>query len=58
MFTCKVIFGSEAYCGDEEQEPSEYSFNTQAELDAFLTGLDTGCGWMEYEVVSTDQPAS
>jgi hypothetical protein len=47
MHKCRVIFGSES----SGQEPSEYSFNTEAELLAFIDGMEAAVGWMEYEIL-------
>lgn len=47
MHNCKVIFGTET----SEQEPTEYSFNTKAELHAFIEGMEAAVGWMEYEIL-------
>lgn len=35
--------GPEAHC--------EYSFDTEAELRAFMLGVDEAAGWMDYEIV-------
>ncbi len=37
-----------------DENPSEYSFKTQAEADAFLLGVDESNGWLSYEVKSDD----
>jgi hypothetical protein len=34
-----------------EQEPTTYEFATQAELTAFMLGVEECDGWMEYEVI-------
>lgn len=55
MFTVKILWGSEDVrrndYDDESVNPSEYSFNTQAEKDAFLMGVDEASGWFDYEIV-------
>jgi len=33
-------------------EPVTYTFNTDAELQAFIDGIEAGDGWMNYEVKS------
>ena len=43
--TVKVLWGF-------QEDPKEYSFNTQAEADAFLFGVDESNGWLCYEVES------
>ena len=30
-------------------DPETYQFDTFAERDAFLWGIQEGCGWMDYE---------
>lgn len=41
--TVRVLWGS-------DEIPQSYSFNTQAEADAFLFGVDESNGWLSYEV--------
>ena len=41
--TVRVLWGS-------NEIPQSYSFNTQAEADAFLFGVDESNGWLSYEV--------
>jgi hypothetical protein len=41
--TVRVLWGS-------DEIPQSYSFNTQAEVDAFLFGVDESNGWLSYEV--------
>ena len=38
----------------EDNSPKTYEFNTQAELDSFMLGIDEMDGWMEYAVVCED----
>ena len=49
-----IIWGTEAVKGVDEPEENytkkTYEFETQAELNAFLKGVDEGNGWLEYEV--------
>ena len=49
-----IIFGTEAVKGidpvEEGLNKKTYEFETQAELNAFLKGVDEGNGWLEYEV--------
>ena len=47
-FSVKIVWGA-----DEATEVT-YVFETQAELAAFMRGVDEGCGWMVYEVVTND----
>jgi len=37
---------------DETEEPCHYTFETQAELNAFQRGIDEAMGWTDFEVVS------
>lgn len=39
----------------DEREPQTYSFGTEAELDAFLEGVDAMDGWMDYQIVEEDE---
>ena len=36
---------------NSDYELQEYSFNTQAELDAFMHGVDESNGWHSYNVI-------
>ena len=49
-------FGSD----EEAQSQSEttYEFATQAELDAFLEGVDAASGWMDYHIVEAADAAA
>lgn len=59
-FCVTIRWGSESTQEDmyEQQgnEPSEYCFATEAELNAFLLGVDEMDGWMGYTVVE-DEPS-
>ena len=35
----------------EDQEPLQYEFNTQGELNAFLMGIEEGDGWFGYDYI-------
>jgi hypothetical protein len=47
MIVVKILWGF-------NEVPSEYSFKTQTEADAFLRGVDESNGWFSYEVVDDD----
>jgi hypothetical protein len=47
MIVVKILWGC-------DEVPSEYSFKTQAEVDAFLLGVDESNGWLCYEVEDDD----
>jgi hypothetical protein len=51
-FVIYIIWGSH-YEEEHAANPCEYSFSTQAELDAFLTGVDAASGWLEYQAFNT-----
>ena len=38
--------------GTCQQETKTYTFDTAAEKDAFLKGVEAMDGWMKYEVIS------
>lgn len=40
--------------GGEKQIESKYSFATEAELTAFLYGVDESSGWMDYEILDEE----
>lgn len=37
-----------------DQESVEYQFETQAEMDAFLLGVDEGVGWLDYKILGDE----
>lgn len=37
------------------EDPTEYTFKTQAEADAFLLGVDESNGWTCYEVEGDEE---
>ena len=39
----------------DEQEPMQYQFDTQAEIRAFCEGVEAGNGWLDYEILYTDE---
>lgn len=60
-----IVFGEDAAhrysCGDRQRPALEelgavidYQFKTQAELNAFVTGVDEAIGWQAYEVWEDD----
>lgn len=49
-FKTLIQWGTEATREENPDAISEYEFKTQAELDAFMYGVDESSGWMEYEV--------
>jgi hypothetical protein len=49
MTVAKRKFEATVYFGDERQS-RVYAFHTQAELDAFLRGVDDAIGWDDYDV--------
>jgi hypothetical protein len=48
-----IIWGSQPEPGTR---PTRYEFETHAELDAFLDGVEAASGWMEYRVQDDDKP--
>ena len=61
-FTVTILFGSCAVSSYErgmsldkakdEGSLETFSFRTQDELTAFMTGLDAGNGWLDYSIIS------
>ena len=47
-YSVRILWGSSPEPGDK---PVLYEFDTEAELTAFLEGVDESNGWMDYEVV-------
>lgn len=54
QFFVKIIWGSESW-REENPTPCEYSFDTEAELNAFMEGVDAASGYMDYEVVDDSE---
>jgi hypothetical protein len=51
-----IVWGT--HYEDEHPVPvSEYTFATQAELDAFMAGVEASSGWMSYHDGATEQEA-
>jgi hypothetical protein len=50
-------FGTDNVKEENAEADSTYVFPTHAELKAFEYGVDEGCGWLEYENVSTETPS-
>tara|TARA_Y100000004_G_C8707259_1_gene324339 strand:+ start:161 stop:388 length:228 start_codon:yes stop_codon:yes gene_type:complete len=44
-----IVWGENPYNSDYELE--QYSFNTKAELDAFILGINAMDGWHGYHVI-------
>lgn len=49
-FKVHILWGKHDEHEDDDR-PVTYSFNTQAELDAFLYGVEEMDGWSQYEVI-------
>jgi hypothetical protein len=48
-YKVKIFWGTDPATNDGK--PCHYSFKTEAELDAFLLGVDEAAGWLEYEII-------
>lgn len=53
-FSVKIRWGSETY-REEADSVSEYEFDSQQELDAFLLGVEEANGYLDYEIVEGDE---
>jgi hypothetical protein len=51
-----IVWGSSEEA--RSQTRNEYAFETVAELDAFLQGVEESSGWLNYEVIKTVRPKS
>lgn len=51
MIEIKILWGS---APEPDAEPITYRFNTLAEANAFLKGVDEACGWMDYALVEDE----
>jgi len=60
--TVTVIWGesdsrraAEGEWNELENGPCDYSFNTLAEENAFLEGVDAASGWLEHYILGTQE---
>lgn len=55
LYEVRIRWGSsstrEEVYEEEGTPPSIYSFYTEAELAAFLDGVEEAIGWLDYEIV-------
>ena len=49
-----IRWGSEMTREDNEGVSSSYSFETNAELEAFMRGVEEAIGWSDYELVEDE----
>ena len=49
----EIRWGSEGVC--ETDDTFSYDFSTDAELTAFLLGVDEASGWLDYTVVEAEE---
>ena len=42
----------------DEREPQQYQFETSAEITAFREGIEACDGWLNYEILYTDEESS
>lgn len=58
MFTTYIVWGSDMTVQDNKDDAvMSYSFDTEAELDAFLKGVEESSGWTEYNNFDTEEEA-
>jgi len=50
MESVTIQWGTVASLDTESNPPQTYEFDTKAELDAFLMGVDEMDGWLEYHI--------
>ena len=53
-FNVTICWGSETTRLDNSNQGITYSFNSEVEKNAFLTGVEAACGWMDYEIVEEE----
>lgn len=57
-FQVTILWGSDPTReGSGDPEPHVYKFTSQAELDAFVVGVDESNGWMDYATYHNYQEA-
>ena len=47
-WSVRILWGK---CPEEGDVPKDYHFRSQAELEAFLQGVDEANGWFDYRVI-------
>lgn len=53
-FSVKIHWGSSGARLELPDNIDEYEFETQAELDAFMYGIDEMDGWHGYEIIEDE----
>lgn len=48
IHTITILWGESP---EPDDKPVTYTFNTKAELQAFIDGIEACDGWMNYEVI-------
>jgi hypothetical protein len=57
-FTTWIVVGSNSSIQDMKEDAiKEYVFDTQAELNAFLEGINAAEGWLEVSYYNNEQEA-
>ena len=54
IYSVSIRWGSNTI-PENERPICQYVFKTQAELDAYLQGVDDGNGWMDYEIIEDEE---
>lgn len=57
-FKVRILWGSESYRADGGDQPVEYSFATDAELNAFLLGAEESNGFLDYKQIDPNPDGS
>ena len=52
MITITILWGAELFPDDGNDKT--YTFDTKAEAEAFLYGIDEAMGWLDYEVITDE----
>jgi hypothetical protein len=54
QYKIKICWGSEFTRLDSNNESITYSFNSEAERNAFLDGVEAACGWVDYCIIEEE----
>jgi hypothetical protein len=56
-YKVRILWGEEKY-REQDDEPTEYSFETEAERLAFIRGVDQGVGYLDFDYVLPNEDGS
>ena len=52
LLSVTILWGSTP---EPDDTPVTYEFPTQAEMDAFMAGVEAANGWLDYEIIEGEE---